>query len=217
MYKKHNSLLDHQEEREVLLKLLSDRKDFLEWLTHFYRQNQIMEPEYLSSYFNLDRKRPIYSEEKQPNENDNHFSKNLGYGKIFDVNRDPMESTLDSFQKKYIDEIETFHHEGGMEAAPIRPATAAASGATEPEFTYKFDDSNFKEKHPFAVKPNDPRYYSEESFSSGEHSFVPLISLGFFRVMLLILMPITLKRIQDLLNLFIFIYQHTIFHISLKN
>ncbi|XP_011062016.1 PREDICTED: protein cab-1 [Acromyrmex echinatior] len=169
MYKKHNSLLDHQEEREVLLKLLSDRKDFLEWLTHFYRQNQITEPNYLSSYFNLDLKRPTYSEEKQPSENDGRFSKDLGYGKIFDVNRDPMESTLDSFQKKYMDfNHGTFHHEGGMEAAPIHPATAAASGATEPEFTYKFDDSNLKEKHPFAVKPNDPRYYGEEPFSSDD-------------------------------------------------
>lgn len=174
MHKKYNNLLDHQEEREVLspfYRKYSDKKEqnFLTWLTQHYRQNQITEPEYLLSYYNLDLKRPTYSEEKQPSENDGRFSKDLGYGKIFDVNREPMESTLDSFQEKYVDfNHGTFHHEGGMEAAPIRPATAATSGATEPEFTYKFDDSNLKEKHPFAVKPNDPRYYSEEPFSSDD-------------------------------------------------
>ncbi|XP_017755196.1 PREDICTED: uncharacterized protein LOC108547269 isoform X2 [Eufriesea mexicana] len=33
------------------------------------------------------------------------------------------------------------------------------------EFTFKFDDSNLRERHPFAVKPNDPRYYQDTSFS----------------------------------------------------
>ncbi|XP_076286685.1 uncharacterized protein LOC143212142 isoform X2 [Lasioglossum baleicum] len=37
----------------------------------------------------------------------------------------------------------------------------------QPEFTFKFDDSNLAEKHPFAVKPNDPRYYQDTPFSFG--------------------------------------------------
>ncbi|XP_018400407.1 PREDICTED: uncharacterized protein LOC108777909 [Cyphomyrmex costatus] len=171
MHKKHNNLLDHQEERDVLLKLLSDRKEqnFLTWLSRLYRQNHITEPEYLLSYYNLDLKRPPYTEEKQSSENDGRFSKDLRYGKIFDANRDAIESTLDSFREKYVDfNHGTLHYEGGMETARIRPATAAASEATEPEFTYKFDDSNRKEEHPFAVKPNDPRYYGEEPFSSDD-------------------------------------------------
>ncbi|CAK9798137.1 Neural proliferation differentiation and control protein 1 [Anthophora quadrimaculata] len=36
---------------------------------------------------------------------------------------------------------------------------------TTPEFKFKFDDSNLRESHPFAVKPNDPRYYQETFFS----------------------------------------------------
>ncbi|XP_017794239.1 PREDICTED: uncharacterized protein LOC108575843 [Habropoda laboriosa] len=32
---------------------------------------------------------------------------------------------------------------------------------TNPEFFFKFDDLNPPERHPFAVKPNDPRYYQE--------------------------------------------------------
>lgn len=199
MHKKHNNALDRQEEREVL-KLPADRKVTLEnleswnpynlqkfwtrWLAYHYRlnnndlmANQItnQEPEYLSSYYNLDLKRPVYTEEKQPNKNDDRFSKNLGYGQIFDVldsNRDALESILDSFREKYVGfnhEMGTLHHEVGREAASMHPATVAASAVTEPEFTYKFDDSNLKEKHPFAVKPNDPRYYGETPFSSGKH------------------------------------------------
>lgn len=175
MHKKHNNILDHQEEREIL-KLLTDRKvnldnlkqKFLTWLAHNYRTNQITEPEYLLSYYNSDAKRPTYSEEKQLSEDNGRFSKDLWYGQIFD--RDPMEPTLDPFQENYINfnhGMGTMHHEGGREAAPMRPATAV----TEPEFTYKFDDSNLKEKHPFAVKPNDPRYNGEEPFSSGKHSY----------------------------------------------
>jgi len=159
----------------------------LTWLAHHYRSNQITEPEYLLSYYNLDLKRPPYSEEKQSGENDGRFSKDLGYEQIFDVDREPMESTLDSFREKYIDfnhGMGTLHHEGGREAAPMHPATAVASTTTE--FTYEFDNSNLKEKHPFAVKPNDPRYYGEEPFSSGKHSYNLLICLlsESFRVML---------------------------------
>ncbi|XP_076649964.1 uncharacterized protein LOC143357389 isoform X2 [Halictus rubicundus] len=36
------------------------------------------------------------------------------------------------------------------------------------EFTFKFDDSNMAEEHPFAVKPNDPRFYQDTPFDSGD-------------------------------------------------
>lgn len=189
MHKKHNNLLDRQEEREILKSLtdkkisLDNMKQFLAWihlrLNPSVDQITNREPEYLLSYYNLDLKHPAYSEEKQPKENDGpNFPKNLRYEQIF---RDPMvESMLDPFREKYIDfnhEMGTLHHEGGREAVPMRPATAAASEVTEPEFTYKFDDSNLKEKHPFAVKPNDPRYYGEAPFSSGKHSHDLLICI----------------------------------------
>jgi len=179
MHKKHNNL-DRQEER--FLKLMAERKVTLDdlkqnfirnWLgVHHYRLNNPIadqitdrEPEYLESYYNLGLKRPVYLEEKQLNENDDRLSKDFGYGQTFAIDRDQMESILE----KYIDlnhGVRTLHHEGGKEAAPMRPATSATSAATEPEFTYKFDNSNLKEKHPFAVKPNDPRY-GEAPFSSG--------------------------------------------------
>ncbi|XP_054012780.1 uncharacterized protein LOC128894808 [Hylaeus anthracinus] len=37
---------------------------------------------------------------------------------------------------------------------------------TVPEFTFEIDDSNLNDKHPFAVKPNDPRFYQDAPFSS---------------------------------------------------
>lgn len=176
MHKKHNSLLD-QEKREVL-RLLTDKtvnlnlkEKLLTWLGQHHRSSQIAgrEPEYILSYDNLDLKRPMYTEEKQSAESDGRFSKNLGYGQFFDTDRDMIEAILDSF-REYTDfnhGMETLHHEGGREAAPVRSA-AVASTPTEPEFTYKFDKSNLKEKHPFAVKPNDPRYYDVEPFSSSD-------------------------------------------------
>ncbi|KAL6256519.1 hypothetical protein P5V15_012632 [Pogonomyrmex californicus] len=175
MHKKHNNLLDRQEERETL-KLLAERKATLDtlkqkletWLRHAYGSNHRIdadrivdrEPEYL--YYNPDLKHPDYLEEKQPNENDDPFSKDLEYGQTFDVDRDAI-----NFREKYINHnhaTSMLHHESGREAAAVRPATAA----TGPEFTYKFDDSNLKEKHPFAVKPNDPRYYGTAPFSSDD-------------------------------------------------
>nr|XP_033331029.1 uncharacterized protein LOC117223023 isoform X2 [Megalopta genalis] len=38
----------------------------------------------------------------------------------------------------------------------------------QPEFTFQFDDANLMEKHPFALKPNDPRYYQDAPFDSGD-------------------------------------------------
>lgn len=185
IHKKRNNL--DRQDLEYFLKLLAKKNIDLElkffiknWLAHNYRSNhnpiadQItdQEPEYLLSsiYYNLESlKRP---EEKQLNENNEPFPKNIKYEQIFDVDRDSMEPILDSFGKNtdFIHGMEMLHHEGGREAAPMRSATASAT--TEPEFTYKFDNSNLEEKHPFAVKPNDPRYYGEAPFSLGKHSYL---------------------------------------------
>lgn len=175
MHKKHNNLdrqdLERFPERKVTV---DDLKQFFikNLLAHHYRSNQIAdqitdrEPEYLLSsvYYNLER--PTYPEEKQLNEND-ELPKNIEYEQIFDVDRDSVEPVLDSFGGKNIDftrGMGMLHHEGGREAAPMRSAAAATE-----EFTYKFDNSNLEEKHPFAVKPNDPRYYGETPFSLGKH------------------------------------------------
>lgn len=34
-----------------------------------------------------------------------------------------------------------------------------------PKFTYYLDDPDIKDKHPFAIKPNDPRYYKDTMFN----------------------------------------------------
>lgn len=182
MHKKHSNLqqLNHQEERRIV-EYLTGRKaaeDSLNrklnaWLEHYYHPpnyhdsivDQITNEN--SGYFhNLGHKYPDYLEEKQPDEMNNNgpFSKDLDFGQIFDVDKGrEMENT---FHNRYIDHNPTLgislHYEGGREAA--RPVEA-----TEPEFTYKFDNSNLETKHPFAVAPNDPRYY-DEAFSSGKHS-----------------------------------------------
>ncbi|KAL0113733.1 hypothetical protein PUN28_012690 [Cardiocondyla obscurior] len=170
MHKKHNSL-DRQEER--LLKLLTEKKITLndlifiiKNLAHRYRINhnpiadQITdrELEYFQPYYNP--RSPVYPEEKQLNENDDRFPKDIAYEQSFDV----LGTLTKYLQDKYGNfnhEMETLHHEGGREAAPIRTETAAIG----PEFTYEFDNSNLKEDHPFAVKPNDPRYYGKAPFA----------------------------------------------------
>ncbi|XP_011329146.1 uncharacterized protein LOC105274586 isoform X2 [Ooceraea biroi] len=180
MHKKHNGLQLDKQAREIL-KILNDKlregeayqeKDKT-WAVHRHRPMyddpmlQIAEQEagsYLLPYYHLGTDHLGYPEEKQPSEKDDRFTKGLG----FDVDRDVMEKSrvvmlpMHSFYGKHNHETDVLHHEGGSEAAPMQPA------ATEPEFTYKFDNSNLEDKHPFAVKPNDPRYYSNTPFSSDD-------------------------------------------------
>lgn len=185
VHKKHSDFqqLNHDER---LIEYLNDRKAAEEslnqklnaWLKHYYHppnyhdsmtDHQIVKQN--SEYFhNLGHKYPDYPEEKQPDEmnSNGHFSKDLEYRQTFDVDRGRAmeESVVDTFHK-YIDHNPalgiSLHHEGGRKAG--RPGEA-----TEPEFTYEFDNSNLEEKHPFAVAPNDPRYYDKAPFSSGKHS-----------------------------------------------
>lgn len=175
VHKKHSDQqLDHQEERRIaeFLKATQESKlnrklrtwlDHLYQSSHYHAQNRNQD----SGYFYNQRHKypdPDYSDEKQPDETDNIdgriFSKDLQYERIYDMDsggatRD--ESVVDTFHDKYADH----NHEGGIKSV---------AEATGPEFTYKFDDSNLQEKHPFAVRPNDPRYYSDAPFSSGKHS-----------------------------------------------
>jgi len=171
VHKKHDSVsqLDHQKTQE-LLEVLADKlrqQKVRTWTNHRHRpmyQDPILqiaeqEARYPFPYYHMG-----YPEEKQPDENDDRFSKDRSYGRAFDADRGMMEESAHSFYGKHNHATGVLHHEGGSEAAPMQPAT------NEPEFTYKFDNSNLEEKHPFAVKPNDPRYYNDVPFSSGKYS-----------------------------------------------
>ncbi|XP_029171034.1 uncharacterized protein LOC114940494 [Nylanderia fulva] len=173
VHKKHSDQqLDHQEERRIeFLKATQESRlnrklrtflDHLYQSSHYHAQNRDRN----SGYFY--NQRHNYPEEKEPDETDNNdgpvFSKDLEFKQIFDVDsggamRD--ESVVGTFHDKYMDH----HHGSGIESA---------AEAMEPEFTYKFDDSNLQEKHPFAVRPNDPRYYNEPLSSDDTNRKDPL-------------------------------------------
>ncbi|XP_072748900.1 uncharacterized protein [Anoplolepis gracilipes] len=186
VHKKHSNLqqLNHEEESRRIVEILTDRKaaqDSLNrklnaWLEHYYHPphyhnsivNQIASQNSAEYIYNLNHnKYPDYPEEKQPDEtNDDHFPKELEYGRTFDVDRGGAmeEPVVNNFHIDHNPALGILlHHEDGREAA--RPASPAE---TEPEFTYKFDNSNLGEKHPFAVAPNDPRYYNNAPFSSDD-------------------------------------------------
>ncbi|EFN61061.1 Neural proliferation differentiation and control protein 1 [Camponotus floridanus] len=182
VHKKHSDFQQLNRQEERLIEYLTDRKAAEEslnqklnaWLKHYYHPpnyhdsiaDQIVKQN--SEYFrNLDHKYSDYPEEKQPDEmnSNGHFSKDLEYRQTFNVDRGRAmdESVVDTFHK-YIDHNPagiSWHHEGGRK-------TARPTEATEPEFTYEFDNSNLEEKHPFAVAPNDPRYYDKAPFSSDD-------------------------------------------------
>lgn len=195
VHKKHSDFqqLNHQEERRIV-EILTGRKaaeDSLNrklnaWLEHYYHPPnyhdsidvEIANPN--SGYFHtLDHKYPNYPEEKQSDEmnNNGRFSKDLEYEQTFDVDRGrTMEEPVEDTFHKYINHDPALgillHHEGEREAARSVEATES------PEFTFKFDNSNYEEKHPFAVAPNDLRYYEEAPFSLGKHSLIDLLSVN---------------------------------------
>lgn len=41
-----------------------------------------------------------------------------------------------------------------------------------PQFTYKFSKPDLENKSPFAVAPNDPRYYQDGSFATGNKIYI---------------------------------------------
>ncbi|XP_043497221.1 uncharacterized protein LOC122520953 isoform X2 [Polistes fuscatus] len=69
-----------------------------------------------------------------------------------------------------------------------------------PEFTYYLNDPNIKEKHPFAIKPDDPRYYKDTIFNLDiksneeyqEMTFDPITSTE-----TLLVEPTTVKQLTD--------------------
>lgn len=181
VHKEHEGLqLDHQNVledfalpdklREDLQSLLRRKLKALHHRPNKYSM-KIIETEYPTTYYRNFKHYPDYPEEKERNEDDKRFSKS--FEPTFALDKDMLELMEDLHMRKHgnhnhaIDML--MHHEGGREAgSAVRPAAEAED---EPEFTFSFDDSNLKERHPFAVKPNDPRYYSDAPFSSGKHSF----------------------------------------------
>jgi len=168
VHKKHDSVpqLDHQKAQELLEILANKLREKVEtnhvdWMNHrhrpMYDPSLQKQARYFFPHYHVD-----YPEEK-PNENNDRFIKDLNYGRTFDMDRGMMEESVPSFYGKHNHVMGVLHYEGGSEAAPMQPAN-------ELEFTYKFDNSNLEEKQPFAVKPNDPRYYKDMPFSSGKYS-----------------------------------------------
>lgn len=181
VHSKHTGGPQLDEKTHELLKVLADklRQQKTKTWAHHHRpiidddpMLQITKQEagsYLLPY-HLASDHVDYPEEKQPNENDERFAKDLGYGQAYDVDGGIVEEpVLHSFHSKHNHAMGMLHHEGGSETAPVQSASTGKS-----EFTYKFDNSNLGERHPFAVKPNDPRYYSNAPFSSGKSSLFHL-------------------------------------------
>ncbi|XP_012222130.1 uncharacterized protein [Linepithema humile] len=175
VHKEHDSL-----DRQNVLEALSDKallrenmlKRKLKALHHRPSKYsmKIIETEYPATYYNWDIKHLDYPEEKQRNGDDKRFPKN--FEAIFDMDKEMLKELMEDLHRKYANHnhaMDMFmHHEGGREAeSAVRPVKVeAAEAADGPEFTFSFDDSNLEERHPFAVKPNDPRYYSAAPFSS---------------------------------------------------
>lgn len=192
MHKKHmiqnpRDLLDALTNKVALEKLRQQKLKM--WTRHRQHQYQdsidqvVPERNYLLPYdldFKLD-----YPDVKSSKDDGQGYGDGFGY----DYRDDGVieKFTLD-FHNRYMDRDHTnVLHEGAREAAVHSPATLSG-----PEFTYKFDDSNLEEKHPFAVKPNDPRYYSDAPFSFGKYTYtLILISLVLSRF-------VTMPSIQNI-------------------
>ncbi|XP_014486133.1 PREDICTED: uncharacterized protein LOC106750342 [Dinoponera quadriceps] len=87
------------------------------------------------------------------------------YGRVF---ADGEEEPILNFRGKWMegDHAIVLHEGGGgghrSTGAPAQPAIDEAM------VTYRFDKPNLDDRHPFAVRPNDPRYYSDAPFSLDE-------------------------------------------------
>lgn len=171
MHKKH-SMLDRQKQRE-LLETLKKRFSTLEnlrrqqkqrmWPRHYHHQYPVNEiipgQDYLMNYYDLDLKLG-YPEMKSGEDDGQGYGDALGYRRTF---VDEEEEPMLGFHGKWMEGGSTIVlHEGGRE----NTAPPAAMALSEALVTYRFDKPNLEEKHPFAVKPNDPRYYSNAPFSS---------------------------------------------------
>ncbi|XP_017881525.1 uncharacterized protein LOC108625770 isoform X2 [Ceratina calcarata] len=69
--------------------------------------------------------------------------------------RGMKEETLQEFHRNYDGTVD---QDGKDDRQMHKPS------ADLPNFTYRFDPPNLRERHPFAVKPNHPKYYEDNSF-----------------------------------------------------
>ncbi|XP_076622875.1 uncharacterized protein LOC143342651 isoform X1 [Colletes latitarsis] len=186
-HKKHQLQLDREKERD-LLKTLTDkanladilRKEKLkEWND---RQTEYNEPinetprerdHYLPFYeLNPFDDSVDYPGLKLPymphgtnREDVNYQNNGYVYGRNVPFNHPSYEGPID-FEKGMKEEpILGLHrsYDGSVNGIDRK---LQESRVTVPEFTFKFDDSNLDERRPFAVKPNDPRYYQDAPFFS---------------------------------------------------
>ncbi|XP_032664974.1 uncharacterized protein LOC116841303 [Odontomachus brunneus] len=170
MHKKQHSVqLDRQKQRELLetlkkttLENLRRQQKLRTWPRHYHQQyypiNDMSGQDYLMNYYKLD-----YPEMKSSEDDSQSYGDSLGYGQAFpDANGDAV-AELD-FRGKWMEgDHAIVLHEGGRENT-ARPAAIDRDTL----ITFRFDKSNLQEKHPFAVKPNDPRYYSNAPFTLDE-------------------------------------------------
>ncbi|XP_020290985.1 uncharacterized protein LOC109858294 isoform X2 [Pseudomyrmex gracilis] len=181
-FKEHNTLQQAQQkvlealtDKTVLENLLTKQKEKL--LMHHHRPNQyhdamvnkIAEREsgYFPYHYNVGGIRhPSYSEEVQSNEGVDRFSKDFGYRPSFEMDDDGSIAEEEPIEDSYHAKYDNYNHATGAFGHHESGKEAAMKAAIVPDFVYKFDNSNLNEKHPFAVKPNDPRYYSDLPFSS---------------------------------------------------
>lgn len=170
VHKKHTLQHDDQKERN-LLKFLTEkaegkllRQSKLKTLDPYALNNYNgwinQELEYVPPFYDLDLKLRYPEEKLNKGHQSNKDFEDLSTS--FDEDRDIVEEFMD-FYKKHMHDHVGMSHEGerkSMQAINI------------PDFTYEFDDSHPKDEHPFAVKPNDPRYYSHAPFSSGKLTLI---------------------------------------------
>lgn len=189
-YKKHHLELGRQDKRD-LLEVLADKTDLANILRkeklgpwNYERQIQYNEPgndlprerEYELPYYNLNPLAPAfdYPSLKSPylshtsnRQSANFQDENLRFGQDAlskhsfyrerDLGKGMKEEPMFEYHGRYDGPINEDDGEKELRTPPPGP-----------EFTFKFDDSNLSEKHPFAVKPNDPRYYQDVPFSSSD-------------------------------------------------
>ncbi|XP_071878774.1 uncharacterized protein isoform X1 [Bombus fervidus] len=183
-HKKHHLGLDRQKERDILEALINkgsladiQRKEKAKGWN--YRQTRYNEPvnelpQEREHYFSLYELNPLENSLEYPNfklpylpgemngEDTNLQDDDYGY------DRNPLSKHL-SFDETNLDR--------GMKEEPLEFHGRYSSGsineygkndiqiqkleATTPDFTF---DSNLRDRQPFAVKPNDPRYYQDAPF-----------------------------------------------------
>lgn len=183
-YKKHH--LDLYRQKKELLEALINKRNLAEILRKEkpkewnYRQIKYNEPinelaqerehysplyemlnPFQSSLEYMNFKMPYFPHETNDDEDMNFQDDNEdGYDQNFD--RGMKEEPLFELHGSYSGSI---NEDGKTDMQIQKPQ------ATIPEFTFKFEDSILPERHPFAVKPNDPRYYNDVPFSLGMSNF----------------------------------------------